>query len=261
MRTYQTVLYRVDGSVAVISLNRPEKRNALNNTMLEELTDAIGQAGADVTVRVVLLRGEGKSFCAGQDLEAFEDEVKGKIQEHLVARYKPLILGIRSLEKPVIAAIHGFAAGAGASLALAADLRIMAEDASLIQVFSRIALIPDSGSTWFLASQVGFSRAFQLAIEAEPIPAGRCQELGLANRVVPPADLDRAAQHWADRIATLSPLSVALTKRALQSACHLTLDEAIELEAILQQRAGESADFQEGVRAFKEKRQPVFIGR
>ncbi len=261
MHTSQSVLYRVDGSVAVISLNRPEKRNALNNLMLEELADAFRRAGEDVTVRVVLLRGEGKSFCAGQDLEAFENEVKGQIEDHLRARYKPLILGIRSLEKPVIASVNGFAAGAGASLALAADLRIMADDAAVIQVFSRIALIPDSGSTWLMTSIVGFSRAFQLAIESEPIPAARCLELGLANRVVPAAELDRESEKWADRIAALPPLAVRLTKRALQSASQSTLEEAIDMEARLQQQAGESHDFQEGIRAFKETRQPVFIGR
>ena len=151
-------------------------------------------------MKAVLLTGSGKGFCAGQDLDAFEIEVRDDVRGHLRQRYKPLIMALLEIPKPVIAAVNGVAAGAGASLALASDLRILADDASLIQVFSKIGLIPDSGSNWFLNRQLGYSRAFQLAIEAEPIPASRCLELGLANRVAPSASLLQEALVWARKL-------------------------------------------------------------
>jgi len=261
MNTYTTILYQVEQSVATITLNRPEKRNALDNRMLEELHDSILHAWKDRDVKAVLLTGSGKGFCAGQDLEAFETEVGEEVRGHLRQRYKPLIMALVEIPKPVIAAVNGAAAGAGASLALACDLRILADDAILIQVFSKIGLIPDSGSTWFLNRQLGYSRALQLAIEAEPIPASRCLELGLANRVAPAASLMREAHLWAERVAALPPLAVELTKQAIRQAGHLELTEAIDLEAELQQKAADSNDFREGVTAFREKRVPVFTGR
>ncbi len=261
MNEYTTIRYRIEQSVATITLNRPQKSNAFNNQMLEELHGSVLQAWKDDGVKAVLLTGSGKGFCAGQDLEAFQTEVRDDVRGHLRQRYKPLILALVEIPKPVIAAVNGAAAGAGASLALACDLRILADDASLIQVFSKIGLIPDSGSTWFLNRQLGYSRALQLAIEAEPLSAARCLELGLANRVVSAASLAKEAHAWAQQIAALPPLAVGLTKQAIRQAGHLELAEAIDLEAELQQKAAESQDFREGVTAFREKRTPVFTGR
>lgn len=262
MANYQTILYERNNWVALITLNRPERRNAITNAMLSELMQAFKNAQEDAAVRAILLTGAGKGFCAGQDLQDLpRDMGDNYIYEHLATRYNPLIALIRGIEKPIIAAINGIAAGAGASLALACDLRIMADDASLLQAFSNIGLIPDSGSTWFLVRQVGYSRAFELTIEGERIPASRCLELGLTNRVVAAESLLNEARSWAEKLARRATYAIGLTKRAMNKAMTSTLMDAMETEAQLQQLASESQDFVEGMKAFQEKRPPVFQGR
>lgn len=261
---YKTILYAVDEAdgVATIRLNRPERRNAITSEMLVELHDAVIAAADDERVRAIVLGAEGPTFCAGQDLSIFTGQIAGhSVREAIVKYYKPLITAMVEIEKPIIGAINGGAAGAGASLALACDLRVMADDGYILQAFSNIGLIPDAGSTWFMARLVGYSRALQLCIEAERIPAARCLEWGLCNRVAPAAELSGAAHVWARSLAQRPTLAVGWTKQALSAAMSTTLEASIHLEADLQAQAVESADHKEGVLAFMQKRQPVFKGQ
>jgi len=259
---YQTILYQVDQGVAAITLNRPERLNAFIDQMLLEITQALKSADKDETVRAILIGGAGRGFCAGQDLDSLPETLGGhQLYDHLMDHYRPVIKLLQTIEKPILAAINGPAAGAGASLALACDLKIMAKTAYLLQAFNNIGLIPDAGSTWFLVRQVGYSRAFELAVEAERIPAERCLELGLVNRVVEPDALLPEARAWAEKLAQRPTYAVGLTKRAMNRALTSTLMEAIEYEAHLQQLAAQSEDFAEGTKAFKEKRPAVFKGK
>lgn len=261
MSTFQTITYSVEGAVATITLNRPERRNALTPEMLSELYHAFNQANGDPAVRAVVLTGAGVTFCSGQDLSIFTGKVKGEeVRKAIVTYYEPLILRMVSLPKPIIGAINGGAAGAGASLALACDLRILADDGYILQAFSNIGLVPDAGSTWFMARLVGYSRALQLCIEAERIPAVRCLELGLCNKVAPAGELLGAAQTWAGHLAQRPTLAVGWTKQALTAAATQSLQMSIHQEAELQALAIESADHIEGVMAFLQKRAPVFKG-
>jgi 2-(1,2-epoxy-1,2-dihydrophenyl)acetyl-CoA isomerase len=256
------VLTSHTGGVLTLRLNRPERRNALTAPLLAELARALDHAAAEPAVRAVVLTGEGKSFCAGQDLAALggaarADDVRMMIRDS----YAPVILKLCTLPKPVIAAVNGAAAGAGASLALACDLRVLAEDASLVQAFINIGLVPDAGSTWLLTRLVGYSRAFELAISGARIPAQRGLELALANRVVPPGELLETAQGWAAELAQGPTLAIGLTKQLFQPAAQHSLAEMLALEAEQQAIAIQSADHREGVAAFREKRSPQFSGR
>jgi len=258
----QTILYQVENGVATITLNRPERRNAFTPAMLQALRDCFVQAGQAASVRAVMVTGAGKGFCAGQDLSIFGGIPEpDAVREVVLNYYRPMIESICQLEKPVIAAINGVAAGAGASLALACDLRIMADDAGILMAFSNIGLVPDAGASWFLTRLVGYSRAYEIAISGERVPAARCLELGLANRVTASSALLADAQQWAQQVAQRPTVALGLTKRVMLQATIQDLTAILVVEAELQAQATTTADHREGVIAFVEKRPPVFTGR
>jgi 2-(1,2-epoxy-1,2-dihydrophenyl)acetyl-CoA isomerase len=260
-----TLLYAVENGVATFTLNRPDKLNAFDDALLGALDAALKAAEKDPAVRCVVLTGAGRGFSAGQDLAAVaEREASGKrmsLRQHLDRSYNRVIRKIRGMEKPVIAAVNGVAAGAGMSLALACDLRIAAQSARFIQSFIGVGLVPDSGSTWFLPRMLGFSKAFELAITAQRLGADDALALGLVNHVVPDGDLAAEVKALAEQLAAAPTRAIGLTKRAMNRAMASTLDEALDYEAILQDLAGRSEDHKEGVAAFMEKRPPEFKGR
>jgi 2-(1,2-epoxy-1,2-dihydrophenyl)acetyl-CoA isomerase len=258
---FTLLTYDVDEAIATITLNRADALNALTVPFKQELRAAFIAAGRDPAIRSVILTGAGRAFCAGQDLKERLEPDPAPLAVELRERYNPLILAMRRLEKPIVGAINGVAAGAGVSLALACDLRIAADTASFAMAFSRIGLVPDSGATWFLPRLVGPARAAELAMLSEPVPAAEAERLGLVNRVVPAADLASEARALARRLADLAPVGLALTKRALDRTWDASLDEQLETEAYLQGLAGATADHAEGIAAFVEKRQPRFEGR
>lgn len=261
MPAYETVLYDVQEGVAQLTLNRPESRNALNPDLNREMLAALQQAESDPQVRAVLVTGAGKGFCSGADLTIFQTRPSPEVvYDNIVNGLGPLVTTIAGMPKPVIAAVNGVAAGAGASLAMACDLRVMAHDASLLMAFSNIGLVPDAGASWFLVRQIGFSRAFEFATEGERMPANRCLELGLANKVVPADDLMNISLAWALKIAKRPTLALGMSKQALRFAQLNELPSTIEYEAKMQQEAYQSDDFVEGVSAFLQKRKPKFSG-
>lgn len=262
--TLETIDYDVADGVATIAFNRPEKRNAINMQLHRDLAAALRLVGRDRAVRAVLLTGRGKGFCAGQDLTEFSmarADPEFRVDEHVRHTFNRTVMAIRGLQVPVVAAVNGFAAGAGWSLALAADIRFAADDAQFTQAFSKIGLLPDTGSTWFLPELIGTSRTLELALTGDVIDANRALDWGLVNFVVPATSLVEQAHAYAVRLAAMPTLALALTKRAVYRATTTTLAEALEYEAQLQQHAAGSDDHAEGVTAFLEKREPSFTGR
>lgn len=251
----------VDDGVMTITLNRPDKRNAMNAELNDQLIDALREGRSDDDVRAVIVTGAGKGFCAGADLTLFAQIDRPEfVRDYVVDHYKVMMELITAMDKPVIAAVNGSAAGAGASLALACDFRVLAEDASIYQAFIKIGLVPDAGSCWLLARQVGYSKALEIATSGEPVDASECEELGLANRVVPAGDLLDEAGAWAKRLAQMPTVAIGMTKKAMRFAMDNDLGKTIEWEAELQARAVQTHDHKEGVSAFFEKRDPDFKG-
>jgi 2-(1,2-epoxy-1,2-dihydrophenyl)acetyl-CoA isomerase len=247
-------------AVLTITLDRADALNAFDRAMKDELLAALKAADRDRAVRVLIITGAGRAFSAGQDLKERQDPGAADLITELRTRYNPLILAMRRLEKPIIAAVNGVAAGAGCSLALACDLVIASEQARFIQAFSRVGLVPDSGSTWFLPRLMGYARAAEMTFLAEPMDAATAERLGLVNRVVPGDRLMDEARALAERLAGAAPLALALTKRALNRAMGADLASQLDYEAQLQAVAGASADYAEGVAAFVGKRPPTFKG-
>jgi 2-(1,2-epoxy-1,2-dihydrophenyl)acetyl-CoA isomerase len=250
----------IDGPVATLTLDRPDALNALTVPVKVALREALESLAGDRAVRVVILTGAGRAFCAGQDLAEREQPDAAPLEVEVRERYNPIIRALRSMGQPVIAAVNGVAAGAGASLAFACDLRIAAEEARFVLAFGRLGLMPDSGATWFLPRLVGSAKAAELALVGDQVDAAEALRLGLVSRVVPGDQLMAEARALAARLAEGAPLALSLTKGALQRSMTLDLDEALEGEAKLQGIAGASADHAEGLAAFREKRPSRFTG-
>jgi len=258
---YRFILLDIDQGVARITLNRPDVLNSIHTAMSDEIQEVLAHTAREREIRAVLLTGAGRGFCAGQDL----DEVRpgGTVNDfaaHARNAYSPIVRGLRALEKPVICAVNGVAAGAGANLALACDLVLAAEDASFVQVFAKIGLVPDTGGSFFLPRLVGMARATALAMLAEKITAAQAVEIGLIYRACPAASLTEEASKLAIHLAAQPTFGLGLTKRLLNAAWINDLETQLELEAECQGAAGRSADYAEGVAAFLAKRKPVFTG-
>jgi len=258
--TFQFLKYSLEGGICTITLNRPEVYNALNDEITFELQDAFKQVARDESIRVLVITGEGKAFCSGQDLKSSGGKKRSFI-ESLHKRYNPIIRAMRDLPKPIVARVNGVAAGAGCSLALACDIIVAAEEAMLTEVFINIGLVPDSGSSFFLPRLVGTAKAFELASMGSKISAIEAASMGLINKAVPASELDQAVARYTSYYAAAPTKSIGMIKKMLNRAVTSSLEDALDYEAYCQEIAGNSEDYKEGVAAFLEKRKPAFKGK
>jgi 2-(1,2-epoxy-1,2-dihydrophenyl)acetyl-CoA isomerase len=258
--SYETITYEKQSGLATITLNRPQALNAFVPQMNQEVLDALRNGERDQEVRSLMITGAGRAFCAGQDLKGRTPEQKGSLGASLREKYNPMIRQIRQMEKIVIAAVNGVAAGAGCNLALACDLRIASEEAKFIQSFVRVGLAPDSGGSFILPRLVGLSKAMELLLLGDTLDAREAQRIGLVARVFSSAEFAGSSKEIGERVAK-APRSIGLIKRAVNHANFSHLESDLEYEAYLQEIAGRSSDYDEGVRAFLEKRTPVFTGK
>ena len=261
--SYETIQFKIENGIAVLTLNRPDRLNSFTQAMHREVRAALDQVQADKTVRVLLLTGAGRGFCAGQDLNdrAVEPGAPGvDLGESVEKYYAPLVMTLRTLPMPVICAVNGVAAGAGANLALACDIVLAAKSASFIEAFSKLGLIPDTGGTWALPRLIGPARAMGLAMLGERLPAEKAEQWGLIWRCVPDDALMTEAMAMAEHFAAAPTKGLAYTKKAMLASSTNTLEQQLALEASMMRELGYSHDYREGVAAFIEKRQPQFKG-
>ena len=257
---YNTLQLDIADNIATLTMDRPDVFNAINDEISYELQDAWKQLKRNDDVRVVIFTGAGKAFCSGQDLKAIKDSKDRNLAESLHNRYNPIIRAMRGLPKPIICRLNGVAAGAGCSFALASDLIVASENASLIEVFVNVGLVLDSGSSYFLPRLVGSAKAFELATMGTKVKAAEAMELGMINKVVPPEQLDEAVMEYAQYYAKAPTKAIGLMKQMLNKSTFSDLDTMLEYEAYCQEIAGSSEDYKEGVQAFIEKRKPDFKG-
>ena len=259
-----TVIHEQRDGYDVLTLNQPERLNPFNERQHQALAAALDRIEQNRECRVVVLTGAGRGFCAGQDLgerDFTDTSQKYDLGAGLEKYYNPLVRRLRALDQPVICAVNGVAAGAGANIALAGDIVIAARSASFIQIFARIGLIPDAGGTWWLTQRLGEARAKALALTTEPLPAEKAAEWGLIWKVVDDDQLMKEAEALAVQLANGPTTAYALAKKAIQAASSNSLDAQLDLERELQREAGYSDDYREGVAAFREKRKANFRGR
>jgi len=262
--TYSTILFEVAEGVATLTFNRPDKLNSFTTEMHAEVRDALAKVQTDPSVRCLLLTAAGRGFCAGQDLSdraVAPGSAMPDLGESLEKNYNPLVRTLRRLEFPVVCAVNGVAAGAGANIALACDIVLAARSASFIQPFCKLGLVPDSGGTWFLPRLVGSGRAMALAMLGDKVSAEQAEAWGMIYKVVDDAALQDEARKLARHLATQPTKGLALVKRAMQQSSTNTLDEQLDLERDYQREAGRTQDYREGVAAFTEKRVPKFEGK
>lgn len=262
---FETLLVTTAANVATVTLNRPDSLNSLNDRMTTELAEVFRQFQQDPAVRCVVLTGAGRAFCSGQDLGDLKQKYADPsfiphLGDDLRRRYNPVVRALRNLEKPVIAAVNGVAAGAGLSVALACDLRVASEKASFIEVFVNVGLVPDSASTFFLPRLVGLGKAMELCFTGDRVSAADALAWGMVNKVLPPDDLLNETQELAARLAKLPTRAIGLMKRLLNQSFNADLDQQLDAEAVAQEAAALTADHREGLRAFFEKRPASFQG-
>ncbi len=262
-QTTETVLLKKENGVAWITLNRPDVLNACDIDTLKKIQHALKDAERDVSIRCLVLTGAGRAFCAGADLQSLKKRGVGadiSLMEDLRDGFNPIISKMRSMDKPVIAMINGVAAGAGMGLALAADLKYMSEGAKFVEAFAKIGLVPDSGATFFMPRLLGISKAMELAFTGEGIDAKEAERLGAVNKVLPSDQLEKETRLIAEKLAK-GPRGIGLAKRAINKALYSDVDTALDYEAYMQEVAGSTEDYKEGLKAFGEKRPPQFQGK
>lgn len=256
-----TIAYTIHNGIATITLNRPKVFNSFNREMAFAVQEALDKANQDATVRAIVITGEGKAFCAGQDLAEVSGPENPGFQSILGEHYNPIVRRIREIEKPVIAAVNCVAAGAGANIALCCDIVVAAQSASFIQAFSKIGLIPDSGGTYFLPRLIGFQKASALMMLGDKVSAEEALQLGMLYKVFPDESFADDVASLSMQVAQMPTFGLALTKKALNHSLTNSFEQQLELEESLQIKAGRSEDYREGVTAFMEKRKPTFKGK
>ena len=261
---YENILFEINDGIAQLTLNRPDKLNSFTQKMHEEVRDALRRTSADKSVRVFVLTGAGRGFCAGQDLSdrAVEPGAKAvDLGDSVEQNYAPLVLALRALPMPVICAVNGVAAGAGANIALACDIVLAAKSASFIEAFCKLGLIPDTGGTYFLPRLIGSARAMGLAMLGEKLSAEKAEAWGLIWKCVDDNDLALETQRMAQHFAQAPTKGLAFTKQALHASSSNTLQQQLTLECGMMSELGRSEDYREGVAAFMAKRAPQFVGK
>ncbi len=254
------ILFEIKNQVATLTLNRPEKYHSFVREMALDLQEKLDLCKNDNNIRAIVITGTGKAFCAGQDLGEAIDPNGPELQKIVNDHYNPIIRQIRNIEKPIIAAVNGVAAGAGASIALCCDIIIAKEGAVFVQAFSKIGLVPDSGATFFLPRLIGFQKATALMMNADPITATEAERLGMIYKVVEESKFEDEIQSFSEKLAKMPTKGIGLTKKLLNQSMHNSLEKQLDEEEVAQTIAGKTNDYKEGVSAFLEKRKPNFKG-